>query len=165
MARNIRLPNTQNTAVLKAEPELVVPLLTAAAVLPAGGGPAGGLGFWKKAFPASVYSQFVIEIQGTTQMTLNDGTINSGIGLYGDYVNSAGATIRQLIGVVGYNLGALMPQVRIHSATNGFAQLVNIASVYTSIALGGIFANIVVPGVGPTVTATARPIIERDYAG
>lgn len=164
MGRNLKFPNPVNTAVLKAEPDQRIEIASAITVIAAGGGPGGQLNAWRKAYPSSVYAQFVLEIMGSDQMTLNDGTINSAIGLYGNFLNAAGSNERFLLGIVGYNLGQTMPQVRIHSATVGFAQVVNIATVYDSISLGGVFANVTVPGTD-TITATLRPVIERDYAG
>lgn len=165
MARNLKFPNPRNTPRLKAEDDQRIVIANAITVITAGGATGGQLGAWKKAFPAAVYSQFVLEIMGSVQMTLNDGTINSAIGLYGNFLDEAGSNERFLLGIVGYNLGATMPQVRIHSNVVGFAQVINIATVYDSISLGGVFANVTVPGAGPTITATLRPVMERDYGG
>ena len=103
MGANVKFPNPTNTATLKAEPDQRIVVMTNATVIPAGGVPgAGNLVPWKKAYPASVYKQFVLEIMGSSQMTLNDGTVNSGLGLYGSFLNAAGVTEIYLLGVVGY---------------------------------------------------------------
>ncbi len=165
MARNLRLPNTLNTASLKAENDLVIEVLTAATNLPQGGGSFGSLLPWKKAAPASVYSQFVIEVFSSeaTPQLINDGSAAQAIGLWGRYTDASGNPRTALLGVLGYSLGGVMPQITTVDAATGFAQLVNVATVYESISIGGILADVAVPA--GSVTVTARPIIERDYGG
>lgn len=164
MARNLKFPNPANTSRLKAETDQRITITSPGqTVIVAGGSTGGQLGAWKKAYPSAIYAQCVLEILCSAQLTLNDGTINSALGLYGTFSNGT-SDERFLLGIIGYNLGQTVPQVRIHSATVGFAQVVNIATVYDSISLGAVFANVNVPG-GATIAATLRPVIERDYGG
>lgn len=162
MTQNIRFPFEQNTGTQQAENNLVITLLNAATLIPEGGSGTGApITPWRFNSKLSPFTQIVIEIIGSEKMTLNDGSIAQAIGLYG----RRGATQWYLLGVLGYNLGATMPQVQIAAADIGFAQIVNYVPVYDQLAIGGIFGNISVPGEGPTITVTARPIFERDYIG
>lgn len=162
MAQDIRFPTPTRTATLPSEADQIVTLLAATDTIPGGGiGFAGSTLPWRKATPASPYTQIVIECTADQAVVVNDGSIASAIGLYGIINDNSN---RYLLGVLGYGLGAALPQITCFSVAVGFAQVVNYAPVYDQLAIGGIFGDVVTAG-GELVTFTARPINIRDYLG
>lgn len=163
MPIDTRFPRLVQTAVGAAELDQIITLAIAPGDLELGGGLLGvytDISAWKTAADASPYSAIVIEASGSGLVTVGDGSIAQSIGLYGE-IDGAG---KFLLGVLGYPLGGVMPQIPIASATVGFAQIVSFAANYDKLSVGGIFGAIAISEV-IEVTWKVRPIRQRVYLG
>jgi len=163
MPIDTRFPRATQTAAGAAELDQIITLAIAPGALELGGGLAGvytGVGAWKTAAGSSPYSAIVVEAFGTALVTIGNGSIAQAIGLFGE-IDGVG---KYLLGVLGYPLGGVMPQLPVISATVGFAQIVSYAANYDKLSVGGIFGAISISEV-VAVTWKVRPIRQRSYLG
>lgn len=141
-----------------AELDLIIGVITGSTTV-ATPGPTVSIASWKKQAPASPFYHAVIEWTAASAASINDGTIAQMIGLYGKLPSG----VIYLLGVLGAQLGAASPQIRIANAACGYAQIVNFAALYEEIGIG-VINGAAITGL-PVYRVTARPIFERIYGG
>jgi hypothetical protein len=160
VTQNVRFPRPAATLAGPSEASQIITLLDAVGSLPQGGAVTfADVTAWRTAAPAAPYTHVVLEFTATSASTFGTGAVGQGIGLFGE-LTATGK--RYLLGVLGYGLGAVLPQIQIISATVGFAQIVEYVPVYDKLSVGGISGAI---GPDTTLTVTARPISQRYYGG
>lgn len=169
MTNTIRYPLPANTPSQRSEADQIISLGTGLASLPRSGGTFANVTAWQ--FDGiqneSPYVGVVIEIVGTATTLLGDGTLAQAIGLFGKLSTNPAVTDRYLLGLLGYPLGGVMPQIPLYQS-GGAANIAcafmtcNVA-LYTNLAIGGVFGDVAV-GAG-TVSVTARPVRRRDFIG
>jgi len=160
MPRNIRYPRSQSSPIGRAERGQIITLAQEITELKLGGEATyADITAWRFAKESSPYTHVVIEVTGTAAMVIGDGTAAEAIGLFGQVGDR-----KALLGVLGYSVGEVMPQIPIVSAEIGCSQIVNYVAVYDRLSVGGIRGTIDILE-GHTITVTARPIREQDYGG
>lgn len=170
MSDVIQFPPEASTANIRGEPTQTIKLLDAVNQLTQGGlATYTDVSAWKNANygKASAYTGIVIEFSvsaTTAKVVIGDGTLSQAIGLFGE-ISGVG---KFFLGLLGTNLGGVVPQVVITSQGTdavGSAQITCDISVYDRLSVGGVFGAIAITGETPQLTVRARPIRNRDYIG
>lgn len=162
MTLNVRFPRPTAGVAGPSEASQIITLLDGVTTLAHGGAVTfADVTAWRTAAPAAPYTHVVLEFTATDPAVFGTGAVGQGIGLFGE-LEATGE--RYLLGVLGYNLGAVLPQITIISATVGQAQIVTYVPVYDKLSVGGISGAIALGG-DVALTVIARPIRQRIYGG
>lgn len=171
MTDTIRFPRPVATPIGAAEANQIIEIRPATGTFEIGGPEAYvDVSPWRLVgiADAAPYCDIVVEFTAEAAAIVGDGT--NRIGLFGEIDPGGDLSLRQryLIGVLGMNLGNDAPQIPIIERAGGeivgYAQVVCNIAVYDRLSIGGIEADVTVPG-DVEVTVTARPIRKRDYSG
>lgn len=178
MSETLRFPfNRDIPHVGRNESSQILTIASAVTSLPLGGAQSyADIRPWKISGEQTEapYPCVVLEFSSNIPTTIGNGTTDL-IGLYGqiDLVqNPASATDRkrQFLGVIGINIGNVMPQIPIVQQAGpandvvGFSQMFNNIAVYDRLSIGGVLAAVTL-GEGVQLTVVARPIRRREYLG
>lgn len=172
MGDTIRYPFAKtNPKVGPSELPQIITLLSAVNLL-AQGGQANFVSIlpWKLdvANTESPFTCVVIEISSASAQVIGNGTTDQ-VGIFGEIADPTGSTpavpARFLLGVLGISRGNALVQIplitRADATVTGYAQVVANIAAFDAISVGSVSGDIVVVGV----TAVARPIRRRSYAG
>lgn len=165
MSELIQFPPGTSTALAVAETDQIITLAAVDHLRLGGEVNYVSIAAWKHANndKASSYVGVVIEVSlpPDTQGTVGDGTLLEAIALYGE-ITGVG---KFCLGVLGINIGNLMPQIPLEALNVGYAQIVADVSLYDKLSVGGLTSTFNATGNDDIVTFRARPIRSRDYAG
>jgi hypothetical protein len=178
MSETIRFPYNRNLPIAASEATQIITILPAKTGTLALGGEQSYVSIapWKTAdeSTAAPYACIALEFRGTIAGTIGNGTSEL-IGLYGQVNLVTTPTTnaqrqRQLIAVLGLQLGLLYPQIVIVRQSAPASDLVgttilasNIA-VYDQLSIGGVTGAVTIPE-GMTFSVVARPIRRKDFIG
>lgn len=179
MSQTIRFPYNRDIPTAgSSESNQIITILPSKTVSLAQGGEQNyvSIAAWKSAGESteSPYNCVVLEFSANIAGTIGNGTTEL-IGLYGQINLTSNPTLaaqrkRTLLGLVGFNLGATNPQIRIVQQAAAANDFVGISQVFTNIAaydqlsIGGVLGTVTIPE-NLELTVVARPLRIKDFIG
>lgn len=168
MTSTIRFPRPVRTAYGPSEANQIITILPSTATLLKGGTASYvSVASWKTVNgDEAPYINIMLEFMADAAATIGDGATR--IGLFGEIDPGGDLSLRrrQLLGILGTNLGQTAPQIPIIEQAGGdfvgWAQATCYAAAYDRLSIGGVEADI---AVGANLIVTARPIRVRDFMG
>jgi hypothetical protein len=162
MSTTIRLPYAVVTAGQPAESALIITLLNGVSSLLKGGAENYvSIAPWHQAnVQEAQYTDVVIEFLANGALLVGDGSTAQTLGLFGEDFQGQ----KTLLGVLGSNLGATVPQIPIISTDVSYTQKILDVAMYAKLSVGTVFGDLAL-GLGVELTVIARPIRRRNFVG